>query len=531
MDGTGEIAQALPKITLKAMVASLNVELPLEIDIPQGTTVIGASGWNGLFNAPQAVDPNNTGVTITADEGKTATITNVVEIGHWDVPLTTDKAVRIVFPGQAGKSIGYFRYGIFSRISKQLTADSQETGDALPDGGEGWINVGNDLVIWTKHFTQFVLYTQTDVATNTNVGNANEAANSGRYIVDEKWAEGILKDASHQALIIELGDTPANAVGGKSVELSADIIALAQQTGKSLVLQDNGLEWLVPVENLPAKQTIILNFATKNLAELPGAPVGTVARIAYNLTGMAGDTVLKDIGSAAKLTLSPPAGTADGDLLAVYRLNEAGVWEYAGGRISSGKLTVQVDVLSDYLVVQSVKTFADIQDHWAKQTIEVMAARQIATGMDDGHFAPNSNITRGEFAALLSRLLKLKLETGGQVFTDVKSGAWYESDVKKAASAGIIEGANGLFRPLDSINRQEMAVMIMRAYGQAEAPASATAFTDEGKAGVWASKSIGEAYSLGFIEGREDGSFGPLEDASRAEALTMLLRLMDKLEL
>lgn len=160
----------LPAITIVTTNTSLDPN-PIKVEIPAGTTVSAPadSGWDGTIDLPAVRD--NSSVTVTPYDGKTATVQAVIEIGFGDIPLTFDNhAVRILIPGQAGKEVGYSRGGVFTRINNVMTADTQAAGDALPDGGDGKIDVNSDLVVWTKHFTKFATFTQTSTGGNGNGG-------------------------------------------------------------------------------------------------------------------------------------------------------------------------------------------------------------------------------------------------------------------------------------------------------------------------------------------------------------------------
>jgi hypothetical protein len=104
--------------------------------------------------------------------GYTTTTTAVVEVGLGDELLTFDKAVRLLIPGMAGKNAAYIRNGDSHVISNCSTTygDSQTTGDSLGAGAECKMDVGSDMVIWTKHFTQFIAYSQTAVS---NTGSSS----------------------------------------------------------------------------------------------------------------------------------------------------------------------------------------------------------------------------------------------------------------------------------------------------------------------------------------------------------------------
>ena len=129
-----------------------------DISIPASTTVTSAdSSWNGVIAAPTV-----TTVTLPDTSGVTKTLSTAIEVGFTGAKLSFDKAVRILLPGQAGKRAGYVRTGItFTEITNACAADNQAIGDALAADGDCKIDVGSDLVIWTKHFTSFAAYTQT----------------------------------------------------------------------------------------------------------------------------------------------------------------------------------------------------------------------------------------------------------------------------------------------------------------------------------------------------------------------------------
>lgn len=130
------------------------------VDIPQGIAVTGDSSWDGVL------DPPTETAAIVAISGFNTTVTSAITVGSSDSDLTFDKAVRLVFTGQAGTHAGWYNHaGTFTEI----TADCATTGGDveasqttnLGAGASCKMDVGADLVIWTKHFSTFVTYTQT----------------------------------------------------------------------------------------------------------------------------------------------------------------------------------------------------------------------------------------------------------------------------------------------------------------------------------------------------------------------------------
>lgn len=148
----------------------------IAVQIPALTTISGPTGWTGKINAPQIL--NNSLASPIANSGKTASVSNVVEIGSDDTVLTFDKAVRILIPNQAGKLIGFQRGSVFTKMTNSCTADSQATGDSLSSNSDCYISVGNDLIIWTKHFTKFVTYTESSVQSSGSSSSSSSGNSS-----------------------------------------------------------------------------------------------------------------------------------------------------------------------------------------------------------------------------------------------------------------------------------------------------------------------------------------------------------------
>ncbi|WP_167357099.1 S-layer homology domain-containing protein [Paenibacillus pectinilyticus] len=180
------------------------------------------------------------------------------------------------------------------------------------------------------------------------------------------------------------------------------------------------------------------------------------------------------------------------------------------------------------------KIFSDLAGHWAKSDIMMMVDKNIVEGMDDDHFEPDTNVTRAQFATLLSKALNLKETTVKNPFTDVATGSWYENAVKNAYAAGIIDGiSNNEFAPEKNITREEMTAMLIRAKSQATGTKvedmtvnTSIHFNDEDAVSVWAQKVVNLAVGSGLMNGRTDQIFAPQEHANRAEAVVVLKRLL-----
>ncbi|MEQ8175827.1 MAG: S-layer homology domain-containing protein [Syntrophomonadaceae bacterium] len=335
-----------------------------------------------------------------------------------------------------------------------------------------------------------------------------------------------------EPLVIDL--STLEGAGNKEVvvNLPQEVIAEAQRQNQDIVLNGPGYSIVIPAGALPANQPFSLSIQQVAGSGLPTTPTNLNQMTVYEYN--VGEGGSHNFNQALTLSFPVPQGTANPELLCVYFLNETtGQWEYVGGRIVNGRLTAETNHLSKYMVAESTKTFADIADHWAKNTIEVMVARQVISGVSDGEFAPDRQITRAEFACLLTRALHQEKDLSDSGFSDVNMNDWYAGYVSRAAKLGLVCGYDGKFNPDATITRQEMACMIMSAYkysgGKLDALTDLT-FVDKDNVSAWAVDSVKGAYKLGIIQGRGQGLFAPLENASRAEAAVMLKSLMDKVQ-
>ena len=129
----------------------------VDVQMPANITVTGPTSWNGTLTLPVATIVSLDSIN---SPGLANHVTSAIAIGAGDTALTFDKGVRLLFVGKAGSLTGWARGGVFTEITAACADDSQTTGDALAVGADCKISVGADLVVWTKHFTDFVTYTQ-----------------------------------------------------------------------------------------------------------------------------------------------------------------------------------------------------------------------------------------------------------------------------------------------------------------------------------------------------------------------------------
>ncbi|MFF2090625.1 S-layer homology domain-containing protein [Paenibacillus sp. NPDC058174] len=170
----------------------------------------------------------------------------------------------------------------------------------------------------------------------------------------------------------------------------------------------------------------------------------------------------------------------------------------------------------------------DIGSHWAESGIERAIDKGFVNGYADGKFRPDNKTTRAEFITMLARALDLPAAGKNSSFTD--QGAipqWAQETIAKAVELGLIGGYDdGTFRANEQISRAEMAVIIVRAAGLKVEPNASLSFADAGQVPAWAVPYVAAAYKAGYISGVGQNRFAPNASATRAEAVTLILKLL-----
>ena len=150
-------------------------------------------------------------------------------------------------------------------------------------------------------------------------------------------------------------------------------------------------------------------------------------------------------------------------------------------------------------------------------------------GYPDGNVKPEGNITRAEVATIFFRLLtdESRDEFWSQTnpYSDVSEDDWYNNAVSTLTNAGIIDGyEDGTFKPNGNITRAEFATIAVRFFEATYEGENLFPDID----GHWAQDYINEAANAGIVDGYPDGTFGPQKLITRAEAMTMVNRTIDR---
>ncbi len=209
--------------------------------------------------------------------------------------------------------------------------------------------------------------------------------------------------------------------------------------------------------------------------------------------------------------------------------------------------------------VSGGKNLSDLEGHWAQKEVEAAVASGWVDGYPDGSFKPEKSITRAEFTKMLLDAIHLTPDSETVAWMKVHakmediwgnpteytpklydmSGHWLTSQgwLDAALYSGMVvpDDYNGKnFRPEKAIARYEIALMTDRALGLVY-PASQPVegelpFTDKEEILDWMKGYVNESVKAGVLKGYPDGSFQPNKTSTRAEAVVMIQRMLEKME-
>lgn len=381
-----------------------------------------------------------------------------------------------------------------------------------------------------------------------NVTIHPEVKNEGGRVTGTVSNE-ILKKALEQA---------AQAANGKKQV----VIEVPKQTNA------NSYEVQLPAQSLKGQENFLLSMQTENATlELPSNMLSNVTdnaeqvsirvakastdnldaaarerignRPVLDLNMVVGGKVIAWNNPNAPVTISVPytpttAELSHPDSIVVWYIAENGdVTSIPNGRYdaAAGTVVFQTTHFSTYAVASVVKTFGDLKNvPWAKQAIDVMAARDVIKGTSANSFSPAASIKRADFIALLVRALGLQGTGKNEVmFSDVLETAYYYDELVIAKELGIATGfGDHTFKPNSDISRQDMMVLTTRALEaagkQLEPSGALDAYPDAASISDYAKDSAAGLVKSGVVNGK-NGRLAPNDSLTRAEAAVILYRI------
>ncbi len=179
-------------------------------------------------------------------------------------------------------------------------------------------------------------------------------------------------------------------------------------------------------------------------------------------------------------------------------------------KLTEGGIQIKINGSTTVKIIDNSKDFSDTNDHWAKDSIDFVFARELFVGVDNNHFGVNDPMTRGMLNTVLARL-------AGVDTTPNIGQKWYEVGTNWAKKNGITDGTN----PNGEITREQLAAMLYRSTGSPQVSGNMS-FADASTVSDYAKNSILWAEQNGILSGYGNNLVAPKADAQRAEVAAML---------
>lgn len=161
--------------------------------------------------------------------------------------------------------------------------------------------------------------------------------------------------------------------------------------------------------------------------------------------------------------------------------------------------------------------------------LDMTSHKAYVSGCTATTFAPTGTLTRAEAAQMLYELMAeqahKQYDCSSNGFRDVPAGQWYTAAVSTLANAGAINGCgDGTFHPNQAISRAQFVTILAGIYGVNAS--GGMPFSDVGRS--WYYDAVATAYANGWVSGFTDGTFHPNQTITRAEAVSILNRVLGR---
>lgn len=467
-----------------------------ELDIPAYTEVTSVA-WNNKIQLPSILSTTDNSVTnkvsgvLTGSGSRLDSIDSRIKVGG-DSRIQFNQHVTLKLKGMGDRNAGFIdENGNFTAIHKYDNSNYRND-DVYAYSENG------DLIIKTKHFTEFLAFKSTLVTAPGPGGGSGPSTTQKVTLSVEKRSLGEGDIIAPITVTLQSGDTAftllQRVLGTQSTALSYT------GSGASIYVQsidhlgefDKGQlsGWMYSVNGVFPKYSAGIYTLQNN----------DVLRWQYT----------KDLGKDIGEAYTPPVGGGSGN---VVNPNNPGKPAEPTEPTEETKNTLATKY-EDAVAISS----------WALEAV----AKVTTLGFMEGNgtnFEPKRELTRAEFAALIVRYTGSELVTGELDFDDVSTEDWYFKYIVTAKSKGLITGiSDHAFAPNQTISRQEMAVILGRLQGVAMEGQLAVDLKDQSFVADWALPYVNQAIKSGLLT-EDNGYFNPLLPVTREMVAVVIMRL------
>lgn len=353
-----------------------------------------------------------------------------------------------------------------------------------------------------------------------NMKNINITEDSAEISINSK-AIDIIEEGNNDVILLQIDKI--DNINNYAFNISSDIVKALKDNNKTIKFEiKNILNFIINPDTYGDIQAIASNIDTGNIP----AQYATT-NLNFDIVANQNGSNISNQNKVLKVEIDA-AGLSNLDKLGVYTVDENGDLEYVMTYLNGDVISFYPPHFSPYHVMIYNKTFEDIKGHWAQNYIENMASKHVVKGKTENTFDPEAIVTRAEFVTMVVRALGLKGE-GKDQFADISKDKWYANYISLAKDAGLVDGKT--YNAEGIISRGEMAKIIARAHAILNGTKldfkGNLKFNDVDINSEYA-EFIGYANENGLINGFPGDLFMPVENTTRAQAMTVIYKLINK---
>lgn len=364
-------------------------------------------------------------------------------------------------------------------VSIEVKANTAYTWKFMPDDKENYNSLTGTITLWHKSSSSSSSGSVTPGTKTDTVKNPDGSTTKTETKADGSKTETTTASSGggSTGTTVTKTDAKGNTTTEASAKLSDRDVKEAQEKGEAVT---------VPVKGIAAAKDA--NAATKIKIDVPNNANKTTVEIPVeNVTSGTVAVIVHEDGTEELVKDSKP--TEHGVQLEL-----------------SGSTTVKI--------IDNSKTFDDTKDHWSRDEVNFVAARELFNGVGGNQFGVSQPMTRGMVNTVLARL-------AGVDTTPSQGQAWYEVGTDWAKKNGISDGTN----PTAPVTREQLATLLYRYAGSPSVSGTLHA-ADAASVSDYAEDALLWANQNGIVNGVGSNTIAPKDNAQRAQVAAMLARYL-----
>lgn len=454
------------------------------------TTVEGTFSWAaskelypaGTHEVEWIFTPTNSGKYAVATGKVTITVNKATPTGKPEYTAITTSGKKL---SDASLTQTETSFSVPGTVAWKLPADTEVTANTAyewvftPNDTDNYNSLTGTITLWHKSSSGSSSGSVTPGTKTDTVKNPDGSTTKTETKADGSKTETTTASSGggSTGTTVTKTDAKGNTTTEASAKLSDRDVKEAQEKGEAVT---------VPVKGIAAAKDA--NAATKIKIDVPNNANKTTVEIPVeNVTSGTVAVIVHEDGTEELVKDSKP--TEHGVQLEL-----------------SGSTTVKI--------IDNSKTFDDTKDHWSRDEVNFVAARDLFNGVGGNRFGVSEPMTRGMVNTVLARLAGVDTTPG-------QGQAWYEVGTDWAKKNGISDGTN----PTAPVTREQLATLLYRYAGSPSVSGTLHA-ADAASVSDYAEDALLWANQNGIVNGVGSNTIAPKDNAQRAQVAAMLARYL-----